>query len=401
VVESVYAFDREVIPPGAEVLGRITGFRNAPKWKRALTIANGDFTPMREPQITFDTLIFEDGRRIQIETSVVPGADTTIRFGSGAESPQKRGRVAGAAATARAEIQARKQAVIDAVKTPGKMGRVRKFLWGFAPYRTQSLAAGTRFKATLLSPLDFGTTTLEASQLNQIGAQPPSDSIASARLITGLDSRKTPHGTPVEAILARPIFSMDNQLIFPEGTRLEGTVVQARPARRWHRNGQLAFLFTRIQPPSSLTPNAPIVQDIDGRLESVEVQSKEMGNVQLDEEGGVAITESKSRFVVPAVALMMASRAGDDGHQDAAELAPGQTSVYRNNYLGRMVGGGLGFGLLGSVLGRVSRPLGVGLGFSAAAQSIYLNVVARGKEVSLPVDTPIEIRFGPPAETPD
>jgi len=63
----------------------------------------------------------------------------------------------------------------------------------------------------------------------------------------------------------------------------------------------------------------------------VEVESKEMGNVQLDEEGGVAIAESKSRFVAPAIALMMASRAGDDGHQDPGELAPGQTSIYRNN----------------------------------------------------------------------
>jgi len=136
------------------------------------------------------------------------------------------------------------------------------------------------------------------------------------------------------------------------------------------------------------------VQDIDGRLASVDVASKEMGNVQLDEEGGVAITESKSRFVAPAIALLMASRAGDDGHQDPGELAPGQTSIYRNNYIGRIVGGGLGFGLVGGILGRVSRPLGAGLGFYAAAQSIYINVVGRGKEVSLPVGTPMEIRFG-------
>src|SRR6267142_6923892 len=106
VVESVYAFDREVIPPGAEVLGRITGFRNAPKGKRALTISNGDFTPMREPQITFDTHVLEDGRRIPILTSVGPGADTMVRFESAATRRKKLG----------AEIHARKQAVIDAVR---------------------------------------------------------------------------------------------------------------------------------------------------------------------------------------------------------------------------------------------------------------------------------------------
>jgi len=393
VVESVYAFDREVVPPGTGVLGRITGFRNASKWRRALAISNGDFTPMREPQIVFDTLVFEDGRRIPIQTSVGPGTDTMVRFESN-ERARKKSRVAAAAATARTEIHARKQAVIDAVKTPGRMARVKNLMWGFAPYHPQSLAPGSRLKATLVSPLDFGTTTLGEFQLNSIGAQPPADSIASARLITALDSRTTPHGTPVEAILSRPIFSTENRLTFPEGTRLQGTVVQARPGRRWHRNGQLAFFFTGIQLPSSITANAPAVQDIDGRLASVDVASKEMGNVQLDEEGGVAIAESKSRFVAPAIALLMASRAGDDGHQDPGELAPGQTSIYRNNYMGRIVGGGLGFGLVGGILGRVSRPLGAGLGFYAAAQSIYINVVGRGKEVSLPVGTPMEIRFG-------
>jgi len=169
VVESVYAFDREVVPPGTGVLGRITGFRNASKWRRALAISNGDFTPMREPQIVFDTLVFEDGRRIPIQTSVGPGTDTMVRFESN-ERARKKSRVAAAAATARTEIHARKQAVIDAVKTPGRMARVKTLLWGFAPYHPQSLAPGSRFKATLVSPLDFGTTTLGESQLNSIGA---------------------------------------------------------------------------------------------------------------------------------------------------------------------------------------------------------------------------------------
>ena len=45
IVEPVYAFDREVIPAGTEVEGRITGFQKVGKWKRISTMVGGDFTP--------------------------------------------------------------------------------------------------------------------------------------------------------------------------------------------------------------------------------------------------------------------------------------------------------------------------------------------------------------------
>ena len=56
IVEPVYAFDREVIPAGTEVEGRIVGFQKVGKWKRISTMLGGDFTPLREPQITFQAL---------------------------------------------------------------------------------------------------------------------------------------------------------------------------------------------------------------------------------------------------------------------------------------------------------------------------------------------------------
>ena len=59
IVEPVYAFDREVVPAGAEVSGHITGFKNAPRWMRITSMLGGNFTPLREPQLTFDTLDFE------------------------------------------------------------------------------------------------------------------------------------------------------------------------------------------------------------------------------------------------------------------------------------------------------------------------------------------------------
>src|SRR5262245_46574204 len=66
--EPVYSFDREVIPAGTEVEGRITGFQKVGKWKRISAMLGGDFTPLREPQITFQTLVLHDGTRIPIDT---------------------------------------------------------------------------------------------------------------------------------------------------------------------------------------------------------------------------------------------------------------------------------------------------------------------------------------------
>ncbi len=70
-----------------------------------------------------------------------------------------------------------------------------------------------------------------------------------ARLVTALDSGRTPRGTPIAAVLTRPVLSDDGELVLPEGTELLGEVTFARGARRLHRNGQLRLLFEEVKPP--------------------------------------------------------------------------------------------------------------------------------------------------------
>jgi hypothetical protein len=397
IVEPVYAFDREVLPAGTEVLGRVTGFRSAPRWMRITSMLGGNFTPLREPQITFDTLVLKDGKPVPINTSVSAGTDTVVRFSTG-PAEQKKGRVATATEAARQQIESRKRAVIDAIRAPGKVDRVKEALWSFAPWHPQYLPAASRFNAKLLSPIEFGDASIPASELSDLGSEPPPDAIVAARLIPSLDSRTASHGSPVEAVLTRPLFSADNHLIFPEGSRLSGNVVQAQPARHWHRNGKLAFMFTRMEPPTSLSvdSNTTVVHEIEGRLEGVEINGKE-GAVQIDEEGGAAAASSKKRFLAPAIAMMLAM-SGAEG-REAVRVHHVPTGAFRNNYGGRLISGGIGFGLLGSVMGRFLGPIAPALGFYGAGRSIYSNVVARGQEVSFPADTPIEIRFSSPAAT--
>jgi len=392
IVEPVYAFDREVVPAGTEVLGHITGFKNAPRLIRITSMLGGNFTPIREPQLTFDSLTLKDGKSIPIQTAVSPGTDTVVRFGGGGTAAQKKGKVAMAKDAARQQIEAKKRAVIEAIKGPGKMDRVKEALWSFAPWHPQYLPSASRFNAKLQSPVDFGEVSIPSSGLSQLGSQPAADAVVAARLIPTLDSRTVSHGATVEAVLTRPLFSADNHLIFPEGSRLIGNVVQAQPARHWHRNGKLAFMFTRMELPKSVAGQleAPAAQEIEGRLDGVEVNAKD-GAVQIDEEGGAAATSSKKRFIMPAIAAMLAMN-GAEG-REPVRVNHIKTGAFHNNIAGQVISGGVGLGLLGSAVGRVMGPIGSALGFYGAGRSIYTNVVARGQEVTFPADTPIEIRF--------
>jgi hypothetical protein len=391
-VDPVFAFDREVIPSGTDVEGHISGFKNAPRLVRVRAMLGGNFTPIREPQLAFDSLVLKDGKTIPIQTEVSVGADTVVRFNTGSADPKK-GKIATATELARQQIEAKKRAVLDTIKSPGKMDRVKEALWSFAPWHPQYLPAGSRFNAKLLSSLPFGDGTFPQSELIDLGSQPPADAVVAARLTTSLDSLTASHGMRVDAVLTRPLVSPEGHVLFPEGSHLTGNVVQAQAARRWHRNGKLAFMFTQMEPPPAALAlaDAPGKQEIEGRLEGVEVNGQN-GAVQIDEEGGAAAASSKKRFIAPAISMVLAMNGAEGREPVRVHHIP--TGAYHNNYAGHLLSGAVGFGLLGGAMGRFMGPVGSALGFYGAARSIYSNVVARGQEVTFPMNTPIEIRFG-------
>jgi hypothetical protein len=387
VVEPVFAFDREVIPAGSELIGSIKGLKPVSGRKRAAAILGGDFTPLHEPEIEFDTLVLNDGRRIPVQTLVTPGGGAVVRF-KGA-SPRKRGTLAAAKQAAHDQIDGQKRALIEAVKAPGKLQRASDTLLARLPYHPQSWPTGTRLNAQLLSPLDFGAAAVPRAELSQLGAQPERDSVVHARLITSLNSRSAAKGMTVEALLSQPLFSLDHHLLFPEGSRLCGTVVQVRPARLWHRNGQLRFAFQSIEPALTVTESARDMWRVEGQLESVEVGGKE--KITMDSEGGTKVTSSKTRFIAPAVTVMLAAGGLD---QDPVRSNGVPTGAIQSNAAGQALAGGVGFGLIGMGLGQISRPVAAAIGFYGAGWSIYSNVVGRGQEVQFPAETAIEVRFG-------
>src|SRR5262245_21095808 len=229
VVDPVYAFDREVIPAGTEILGKVTALQPVRKWKRISSMLGGDFTPLHDPEITFDTLVFADGKRIPIKTSVAPESNVLLRY--------KKGQT---------------RAFTTAVQQPGNE-LLHGMLWSLSPYHPQFMPTGTTYKASLRQQLSFGYALVNNSTLNGIGSQPPPASIIKARLMTPLDSRTTPAGTPVEAVVTYPLYSyLDHRLLFPAGSRLYGEVTQIHDAGFLARGARVEIKFTKMEPPLAI-----------------------------------------------------------------------------------------------------------------------------------------------------
>ena len=380
IVEPVYAFDREVIPPGTEVLGRITGFKSGGFKKRMSAVLAADFTPVREPLITFDTLVLGNGSHISISTSVEAGTDTLFRY----NAPLKQ------AKDIKPSLEQKNQTrALVATTTSHGDDLLKGMLWNLAPYHPQSVPSGVRYKVTLLEHLDFGTAVLGAGAFDKLGSAPPSGSTVYARLETPLDSGTATHGTVVKAALTRPLFSRDQLLIFPVGSRLVGEVVEAHPAGAFHHGGELTFKFTRIEPPVSILMGLSPGQKLEGSLSGVLV-NHEMGQLRINELGEARVTESKTRFFSPALALVGVAQGFNYGSETLGNALVGASE---DNVISRLLGTHSGFGLPAGIAGRMIPPVGIGLGLYGLGHAVFSNLLSRGQEVRFPVNTPLEIKL--------
>jgi hypothetical protein len=98
-------------------------------------------------------------------------------------------------------------------------------------------------------------------------------------------------GDPVTAVVTKPLFDPQHQLILSEGTELEGAVLQAKPSRSFGRNGRLRFTFRSIKRTGENAEHIP------GTLTGAEGNASQ--NVSVDPEGNVKSNPDKNRFVAP------------------------------------------------------------------------------------------------------
>lgn len=377
VAEPVYAFDRVVIPQGSELDGHITQLAHRSMFKRVASYLNADFSPHRAVRVDFDTIILANGARLPVDTETLPDIGPVLKL----ESNQHRGTLA---RRAQGTVRKRWHSVSSLIKPAALWTRVKSVSYSYWPYHKQKIAAGSVFVIELEQTLDFGAAKIPASEMGFMGHIPTENAEAFARVVTALSSATDPLGTPVEAVLTRPIFSPNKKLLFPANTELQGTVVRAEPARRLHRNGQLHFKLSRIQ----LLSTGP--QPVEMALEGMEVP--ESSHVQLDSEGATHVASNQtSRVLRTALSVGVASLSMQEDRDNGVVDPAGHPG-------NRTLAGGSGYKLIGLALalGIKSQPLSRWMGFWGAAQSVYLHFIARGQDLILPKDTPLEISFGQP-----
>jgi hypothetical protein len=401
VIAPVYAYDRIVIPAGAHVRGRIVRIEGGSTWARARAYLGGNFSPTKHALLSFDTLVLADGRELPIKTVVTGGlpnvkrqlAGTATAVTDHGDAEPKAGLVARARTEIRRQTSATfasaKQTIGDAfaaVKQPDRWSHAKDDMIQRLPYHPQYLAKGLVYDASLAAPLSFGAT--EPIARAPQGTAPAPDSILTARLLTALDSSETARGTPIQAVITEPVFSANHRVVLPEGTILSGEVTFAAKARRFRRNGRLRFLFESVALPGE--PSMPL----QGALHAMDASDDD--HVRVDDEGGATIENPKSRFIAPTLAfLALRASIEQDGHRFADPDGDGTIKTEGSGVESRGLGGFLGLGVVGAAVGQITRPIGIALAGYGVARTMYRNVLGKGREMTFPANTPIQVQLAP------
>jgi hypothetical protein len=189
--------------------------------------------------------------------------------------------------------------------------------------------------------------------------------------LTPLNSAMSGAGSPIEAVVPRPYYNKDHVLVYPPGTRLEGTVTKTVAAGWMKKNGGLLFSFHSAQTPDGNTTE--LLATVAG------IQAPGGQRLAVGLEGDMkATTSTFSRLRAP-ISLIGPSRAVADTTVDKTAWS-------------RAGEGNKGFGLLGAGAAQASATTAIGFGYFGGAVNIYDAFLARGSNVELPVNTPVWLR---------
>ena len=357
LVEPVYSGTTVAIPDGSTVKGHVSSISNAPRRKGQLL--RGDFTRPRIAQVTFDKVILPDGTEVQIHTDTTVGVSDvkTAQYLPKSQRPGVRQKIKDAA---------------KPLSEPNKLQRLSQAVVTSLPYHPEYLDQGTTFDATLLDPV--GTPSpVDQAEINTVLG----DSYLHIRLLTPLNSGISTAGSSIEAVVPRPYYSGDHVLLYPAGTKLEGTVTRSIAAGWMKKNGELLFSFHSAQAPDGTR------SEVSATVAGVEAPGGQ--RLAVGQEGHVkATTSTFSRLRAP-VSLIGPSRAVADSSVDKTAWA-------------RAGEGNKGFGLLGAGAAQASATTAIGFGYFGGAMNVYDAFFARGSNVELPVNTPVFLRVDEKAQ---
>jgi hypothetical protein len=352
LLEPVYSGEVLAIPAGSTIKGHVSAISTAPH-KRARRLLNGDFTPPKMAQVTFDQLVLSDGTTVPIHSDSAAGI----------------GRVANSQYLPKAQRPGMRQKLKGAMAPlgePHKLQRLGQAVVTSLPYHPEYIDQGTVFDTALLAPV-----TLRAPVESNAASQQASDYLH-LHLLTPVNSSTSTAGTHIEAVVSQPYYQADHQLLYPAGTKVSGTVQKASSAGWMKKNGSIVFAFRSVQMPDGTT------KDLHSTVGGIQAEGSQ--GLDVGKEGEIKATTSTLARVLAPVSLIGPSRA-------VADNTVVKTAWSRSGE------GRRGFGLLGAGAAQASVGTAIGFGYFGAAKRLTDAFITKGSNVDLPVNTPVSVRL--------
>ncbi len=368
-IEPFYHANQLVIPSGTVITGHVVRVSPVSRRERLDAMSHGDFTPLKTAKIQFDRLSLRDGEDVPLDTAPADQGSGILHFHRAiAQHPSVFHR-------AWATFVGQEHQAVSMVTAPGRMDRIKKFVYSQLPLHPQAIAANSQYDVTLLhipDGLDTPDLKVENPQSKAGKQKLTHDAELHARLEEKLSSKTAKDNEPVLAVITEPLFDDQGKVEVPEGAVLRGRVLRAKPAKFWGRNGALRFSFNRVDFPLGFRQNVNgVPTGVDGS------QNK---SLKLDSEGGV--TPDTNRGLMAPLALGLLAT-----HSLADEDASVAGSATASN----------GFGLIVRIVAVASNSQTFGgvVGMITAGRSTYSRFIARGRNVVFPRNSEVEIEVGP------
>ena len=377
LTEPVYLIDHVAIPANSKVFGTITGKHSVNRQIRTAAMFNGDLTPLKNAEVTFNDLQTPDGRHFRIDTDATERTTKVVRMAAPAPefAPKKSlgRRIASIFSWTKRETAA-------GFATPHKLDIAKQTLYAQIPVHPQELWAGTQYDAELKQPLELEGQSVPAPVAAADLSELKLEGDLEARLVDPVDSSSASTGMPVEAVLTQPLFANQpakdgipaqghGKLLLPEGTHLIGTVVQAKPAAMFGHNGSLRLTFNKAELP------AGDERVVHGQV--IAAESLRTDRIQIDEEGQIK-ANGGNRFLAPITLGSLATVSDSTG----AGLVKEAMTSNGLDLLTRVIGTAASNGSLIS-----------GFAYYEVGKVVFDTWIARGHEVTFARNTRLEIEL--------
>jgi hypothetical protein len=368
-VEPLYDSNQLLIPAGSVLLGRVSEVEPAAKSKRASAISHGDFTPLHEASIQFNALRLGDGSQVAIATGKAEESTQIVRFQS---SHTKHASLIKQVWNA---AMLKKNETVSTVTAPGKVERLKKYVYAQLPWHPEIIEAGSQYDVALLTPLPAieRHRMPEPATPAQLGDKLERAAYLHARLQEGLSSKTGKQGDLVSAVVTQPVIGNSGQIEIPQGAILRGKVLRARAAKKWGQNGALRFTFNQVDFPQGTQQQ---VSGVPAAVDGTKGRS-----LKLDTEGGVEPDTKKGVMLPLALGLLATSALMDE----------------ESGSLGHSATASNGFGLLMrvAVMASGSKTFAGTVGMIDAGRTVYSRFLAHGRDVTFAKNSQVEVEVGP------